>query len=130
MENLEINDFEKDMVLPLLVHNFKIKIKKGFVGKDNAVKSDLICSGISTALKAQGQDYSLTAVKLRRLIGVIRQSGYVPALCSCSKGYYVASTVGELDKCIESLSSRISQQRKVVDALIEQKKAILTKLNK
>ncbi len=126
----DLNDFELKEVLPLVIKGFKTRMKKGQIGKSNSVTSATICRGVNRKLEIMIQKYTLQPVKLRKMIGVIRQMNYIPALCSCSSGYYVAETMSELDSCIQSLEERIRQQNRVLDALKKQKKVITADLKK
>ncbi len=110
----DANDFEINKVIPTLVKGLS-----RYKGKDNAISGSTIIKRLNDS-QIFGK-YKLNAVKLRKLIQMMRLRGDLCFLCSSSKGYYVAKTTEELDDCIESLEQRISQQEKVVKALIWQR---------
>ena len=112
----DLTTFEKDEVIRHVVLGFKKKIESGQTGKQHAVDSGRICEGVNRRVSG----YTLTPVKLRKMIGAIRQLGLVECLCSSSKGYYVADTMGEMRDTVESLSQRIRQIERVRDALNDQ----------
>ena len=51
------------------------------------------------------------------MINFIRVTNQLPALCSCSTGYFVATNKFELQECIISLKQRIKAQVDVLNAL-------------
>jgi len=109
----DLNQFEEKEVLPLIVAGLRSKI-----GKSKAITGTEICNRIN--LSGRLKDYKLTPVKLRKMISRIRVKGIISALCSSSKGYFVADTLEELEACLKSLSERLRQQQMVVDALTVQ----------
>ena len=111
-ENL--NDKEKYTLLPLIVKGIK-----RYKGKQNAISASVIIKRINESGRLG--KYKLNPVKLRKVIQVIRVNGLILNLCSCSKGYYIANNIQEIDDCIESLEQRISQQELVVKSLIWQR---------
>lgn len=113
----DLNDKERFGVLPLIVKGIS-----NYKGKANAIPGSVIIKRLNESGKLG--NYKLNAVKLRKIIQCIRINGLVNNLCSCSKGYYVASNLEELDNCIDSLEQRISQQELVVKALIWQRQRL------
>lgn len=109
----DLNQYEESEVLPLIVAGLRSKI-----GKDKAITGTEICNKVNISGRLNG--YKLTPVKLRKMISRIRVKGIISALCSSSKGYFVADTLEELETCLKSLSERLRQQQMVVDALTVQ----------
>lgn len=110
----DLNDFEVTAVIPLICSGLK-----NYIGKENAISGSTIIKRIND--KYLLGKYKLNSVKLRKIISAIRLRGDLLYICSSSKGYYIAKNNEELDNCIESLEQRISQQQKVVNALIWQR---------
>lgn len=113
----DLNEFERNTVVPAIVSAFHSKANNGEVGQSHAVTGSIICKAITAKLGKQGFDYVLNAVKLRKVIGYIRQTAQIARLCSSSHGYYIAENQAEMNACIESLEQRIRQQQRVIDAL-------------
>jgi len=109
----DLNQFEEQEVLPLIVAGLRSKI-----GKSKAITGTEICNKMNLSGRLRG--YKLNPVKLRKIISRIRVKGIISALCSSSKGYFVADTLKELETCLKSLSERLRQQQMVVDVLTVQ----------
>jgi hypothetical protein len=108
-----INNFE-DITYELTEDELNIVplIIKGITqrkGKDYAVSGKKIC-----------EKMNLESVRLRKIINYIRVNGLIYGLCSCNKGYFMASTLTELEECIISLRQRVASQVKVLNALENQ----------
>ena len=95
---------EELKLIPLLIKGLSNKI-----GKDAAVTGSKICE----ALRFKGP-------RLRKMINFIRITNQLPALCSCSNGYFVAANTFELQECIISLKQRLKSQVDVLNALESQ----------
>lgn len=113
----DLNEFELDVVVPIIVKGFRSKVKNGHVGEEYAVKNQDIRKGVDKALASMGHDYKLNDIKCRKAIGAVRKLGLIDRLCSSGKGYFVAKNDDELNRCIESLEQRIRNQQFVLDAL-------------
>ena len=109
----DLNQYEEQEVLPLIVAGLRSKI-----GKSKAITGTEICNKMNLSGRLRG--YKLNPVKLGKMISRIRVKGIISALCSSSKGYFVADTLEELEACLKSLSERLRQQQMVVDALTVQ----------
>ena len=109
----DLNQFEEQEVLPLIVAGLRSKI-----GKSKAITGTEICNKMNLSGRLRG--YKLNPIKLRKIISRIRVKGIISALCSSSKGYFVADTLKELETCLKSLSERLRQQQMVVDVLTVQ----------
>lgn len=96
----ELNDDELKLV-PIIIKG--ISNRKG---KEMAVSGSLIC-----------EKMKLKGARLRKIINHIRVNNLMYGLCSCSKGYYLANNLSELEGCIISLRQRIASQVKVLNAL-------------
>ena len=108
-----INNFE-DITYELTEDELNIVplIIKGIAqrkGKDYAVSGKKIC-----------EKMNLESARLRKIINYIRVNGLIYGLCSCNKGYFMASTLTELEECIISLRQRVASQVKVLNALENQ----------
>lgn len=78
-------------------------------GKSNAISGAVIC-----------EKMNLTGVRLRKIIHYIRIKNKLYGLCSCSKGYYIASNITELNEYIVSFKQRIKSQVDVLNSLENQ----------
>ena len=78
-------------------------------GKSNAISGAVICDKMN-----------LTGVRLRKIIHYIRIKNKLYGLCSCSKGYYIASNITELNEYIVSFKQRIKSQVDVLNSLENQ----------
>lgn len=105
-----LNGFELNTVLPKVARYLE-KCK----GAENAETNSQIRFRLS-------QDYNLhvTDPRLRAVINEIRTSGTVPYLVASSKGYYVATSVEEVEDYARTLDSRIREMIRVRDALLSQ----------
>ena len=108
-ETHELNDYEHDVLLPLLVKGLRTK-----VGKQNAVTNKQICK----ALKEQG--YKLNDARVRKLVQYIRVNHIVPLVIATSKGYYIATSKDEVEKYIRSLTERLNAIQETRNAIIKQ----------
>ena len=91
----ELNSYELSKLVPAMVNGLKTKI-----GKHNAIKN----ADMVKAMKRAG--YSITDVKVRKIINHIRNNALVPCLIATSKGYYVGDSLQELEDYITSLAQR------------------------
>lgn len=105
----ELNTYERDVLLPLIIKGLKTK-----VGKENAVTNKQICK----ALKQQG--YKINDARVRKLVQYIRVNHLVHLVIATSKGYYLATTKDEVEKYIKSLTERLSAIQETRNAIIKQ----------
>ena len=115
-----LNDFERDVVMPIIVRCFEKKAQLGLVGEVNSVKNTAIRNGVNATLLKMGHDYKLSDVKLRKTMGAVRKLSLVHGICSSTHGYYIAANDEELMACIDSLKERVSNQMMVINALEKQ----------
>ena len=108
-ETHELNDYERDVLLPLLVKGLRTK-----VGKQNAVTNKQICK----ALKEQG--YKINDARVRKLVQYIRVNHIVHLVIATSKGYYLATTKDEVEKYIKSLTERLNAIQETRSAIVKQ----------
>ena len=99
----DLSDDELNMV-QIVIKGLKVKH-----GKDKAVTGAVICKALN-----------INGVRLRKMINYIRINNLIPALCSSSKGYFVANNINELEDYIISLKQRIKAQVDVLNALERQ----------
>lgn len=99
----ELNEEELNLV-PTVVKGLMTK-----QGKAKAVTSTVICKALN-----------INGPRLRKIINHIRINNLLPALCSSSTGYYVATNMEEINDYIISLKQRIKAQVDVLNALEKQ----------
>ena len=99
----ELNQQELELV-PVVIRGLQKK-----QGKDSAVSSTKICKAIN-----------ISAPRLRKIINHIRITNQLPALCSASNGYFVATNIYEMQDYIISLKQRIKAQVDVLNSLEQQ----------
>ena len=99
----ELTKEELDLV-PIVIKGLSTKL-----GKDQAITSTKICKAIK-----------ISGPRLRKIINHIRINNLLPALCSTSNGYFVATNIYEVQEYIISLKQRIKAQVDVLNALEQQ----------
>lgn len=114
----DLTEYESNVVLPRIADGISKK-----VGKNNAVTSTTIIHALRIQQCFDPQ-YIITDVRIRKIISIIRNSNVVGCVCSSSAGYYVAESVDEIDRTIESLRQRVRQQQRAIDALVIQRSVI------
>lgn len=105
----ELNEYERDILRPLIVKGLSTKI-----GKRQAITNKAICKAM------KGAGHNLNDTRLRKIVHDIRVKGTLPFLIATSKGYYLATNRTEVAKYIKSLSERISSINDIRQALIRQ----------
>ncbi len=105
-----ITPYEKDMIVPALVCGLKKR-----VGSKYAIRNKTMCQ----ALTARGFE-KVSEARIRKCINYIRINGLVPHLIANSHGYYVATSVEEVDKYAESLKDRATAILAMRKALVDQ----------
>ena len=98
------------MIVPALVNGLKKR-----VGARYAIRNKTMCQ----ALKARGFE-KVSEPRIRKCINYIRINGLVPHLIANSRGYYVATTVEEVDKYANSLKDRATAILAMRKALVDQ----------
>ena len=101
-ETEELNDYEKDTLLPLLVRGLNPRI-----GSHRAITN----KGMREGLKKL--DHTVSDARIRKLINYIRIHRLVVNLVSSSKGYYRTTDPDELKDYVESLMQRASSIEEV-----------------
>ena len=99
----ELNQQELELV-PVVIRGLQTK-----QGKDRAVSSTKICKAVN-----------ISSPRLRKIINHIRITNQLPALCSSSTGYFVATNIYEMQDYIISLKQRIKAQVDVLNSLEQQ----------
>jgi len=104
-----LNEYEYKVVLPQLV-----RLLRGCVGDARAQTN--------AQLRAQLEygGFKVTDPRIRAIINEIRTSDAVPYLVASSKGYYIATSVEEVEDYARTLDSRIREMVRVRDALLSQ----------
>lgn len=91
-----LDDYERDVILPLLVRGLKTKI-----GKQQAIKNEAMIS----ALKTRGLK-KINPARIRKIINHIRVNGLIRNLVASSNGYYIELDLEERKKYAESIRQR------------------------
>ncbi len=91
-----LTDYEREMVVPALVEGLKKR-----VGSQYAVRNKTMCQ----LLKERGFE-NVSEPRIRKCINFIRMNGLVPHLVANSHGYYVATSVHEVENYCQSLKER------------------------
>lgn len=91
-----LTTYERDMLVPLLSNELK-----HHVGAKNAIRNKELCR-IFTLKGHEG----LREARVRKCINYIRMNGLVPQLIANCNGYYVATSIDEMEKYITSLDER------------------------
>ena len=94
---LPLSDYEKNVLLPLLIKGFKTKI-----GVENCITNPQICE----TLKNKG--YKVTQPRVRKIVFYIRNKNMIPKLIASSKGYWIATDRKEVTSWLDSVNSKIS----------------------
>jgi len=111
-ETQPLTDYEKNVLLPLLIRGLGIK-----KGQANAVTNKNIVS----ALK---DNYKLSEARVRKIINHIRTNDLIPGLIATSEGYFIAETEAELLEYEESLKGREDAIREVRLAIARQRRIL------
>lgn len=91
-----LTTYERDMLVPIIAEGLKKRI-----GSKNAVRNREICR----RLEASGYE-NVSEPRIRKCINYIRMNGMVPHLVANSRGYYVATSIDEVERYIGSLDER------------------------
>lgn len=105
-----LTPYELEMLIPVLTEGLKKR-----VGAKRAIRNKDICR----ILTARGYE-KVTEARMRKCINYIRMNGLVPHLIANSNGYYVATSVDEVQQYAESLKERASAIWAMRTALINQ----------
>ena len=104
-----LNDYEYHIVLPALA-----SLLRQCVGEANARTNAQLRASLEYGT------IKVSDPRLRAVINEIRTSDTVPYLVASSKGYYVATSVEEVEDYARTLDSRIREMTRVRDALLSQ----------
>ncbi len=102
--------YERDLLVPVLCEGLKRRI-----GSKYAIRNREICA----ALARRGYE-KVTEARVRKCINHIRVKGLVPHLGANSRGYYVATSVEEVEQYVQSLKEREEAIGAVRRALVGQ----------
>ena len=108
METYKMNDFERDVLVPLVCD---------LLTKANG--RPLPSKVIAEAIRKIGHQADTRSV--RRVINHIRREGLVPCVASSPKGFFVANNVTEITECIYTLESLADSIQEVIEALKSQR---------
>ena len=104
-----LTDYERNTLLPVICRGLVTKI---------GVKNSITNAAITRAMTGAG--YELTEARLRKIINHIRTHGLVKWLIATSKGYYIATSVTEVEDYIGSLRGREDAIRAVRESMERQ----------
>ena len=105
-----LTTYEKDMLVPILVEGLRRR-----VGGKYAIRNKEICR-VLTEKGYQG----ISEPRIRKCINYIRVNGLVPHLVANRCGYYVATSVEEVERYAQSLEERAQCIWAVRAALLKQ----------
>lgn len=105
----DLSDYEKAKLLPAVIRGLKTK-----VGERNQITNKQAVKG----LRSFG--YKISEVRFRALISYIRRNNLIHLLVANNKGYWIATSVKEVQSHIDSMTSRIEGETATRDALIKQ----------
>ena len=105
-----LNDYERTIVLPRTA-----SVLKACNGPDRALTNKELREILLAKFNIR-----VTDPRVRAVINEIRTSDIVPYLVASSKGYYVATSVEEVEDYARTLDSRIREMTRVRDALLSQ----------
>jgi len=108
-ETAELNDYEKNHLLPIVVEKLSLA-----VGKSNSIKSHYIVDEI----KIRG--FKVDSARIRKVVHEIRAKGLIKNLMATSNGYYIATSKKDIEVYIQSLRQREDSIRQIRTALIKQ----------
>jgi hypothetical protein len=95
---VNLSDEERRVHVPLLING----LREFCVGKANVANN----RKLRDAFKAAG--HTVGSARLRKLISYIDTHGLLPELVANEKGYYLATTVKEVQDYISSLEGRVA----------------------
>lgn len=105
-----LTDYERDTLVPLIRWGLSTKL-----GKERSI------AGSTIIRKMRARGYKLDGPRLRKIINHIRANDLIRGLVSTSRGYHIATSVGEIDEYIESLNGRVAAIQEVITALKRQR---------
>jgi hypothetical protein len=114
-ETQQLNEYEKNVLLPLLIRGLETKN-----GNKNAVTNKYIISVLKPT-------YRLNEARVRKIINHIRTNDLIPGLIATSEGYFIAETEAELLEYEESLKGREDAIRAVRLAIARQRRVLYNK---
>lgn len=102
-----LTDKDKEIVVPAVK-----ELLDGRVGQSNAITNKAIREMLNSRKGVLVPD-----VKIRAIINYIRKNQVVKHLLACSKGYYIATSVSEVENYCRSLGARSNEILEVKKAL-------------
>lgn len=108
METNRLNDYERGILLPLVV---------GFLREAHGKK--LTSYMIADAIRKEG--HTCDSMRVRKVINHIRCNAIIPCLAAGGNGYFVASNAEEISETIYSLEGRVEAIQEVINALKQQR---------
>lgn len=108
MASDRLNDYERDVLLPLVV---------GFLQSSGT----RVVPGDALAAAVRKQGHVCDRRQIRLIVNHIRTNAIIPCLASNNKGYFVATNEREITETINSLQGRVDSIQGVIEALKEQR---------
>ena len=108
MASDRLNDYERDVLLPLVV---------GFLQSSGT----RVVPGDALAAAVRKQGHVCDRRQIRLIVNHIRTNAIIPCLASNNKGYFVATNECEITETINSLQGRVDSIQEVIEALKEQR---------
>lgn len=109
MSSDKLNDFERKIVLPLVVRLLT-----------EANGRQLSSFMIADTLRKMGYP-SCNSFTVRKIVNHIRCNSIIPCLAASGNGYFVASNADEITETINSLEGRVNAIQEVIEALKQQR---------
>jgi hypothetical protein len=93
----------------------------GKTTRDNKIKGPDLCDFLKRRFRLKG----FAETRLRKCINHLRTNKIAPVV-SDNKGYWQATTLKEVDECINSLEDRIAGIQVAIDGLIQMREMFIT----
>lgn len=114
----KLNDYEKQCV-PIIV--------KGIGGRKKGKKNPITNKQIQDEMLKRGYG-KLSDARVRKIISYIRNENLLPLLCANSNGYFVAESLEQFNKYLETFELRVNTQIKTLNELKAQREKYIQSL--
>ena len=104
METTRMNDYERDVLVPLVCD---LLMQAG----------GLPLSSMRIADEIRRTGHAASTRQVRRCVNHIRVNGIIPCVASSPKGFFVASNESEISECISTLEALADSIQEVIEAL-------------
>ncbi len=99
VETAELNAYEKDTLLPMILAGLGIK-----KGVEMAVTNKQICERMTS------RGYPISGARVRKIIHYIRVKRLLPFLCASSKGYWIEP---DLERYMQWIGSMVGRNQAI-----------------